>query len=256
VNAKAVGLALTLAALPIATTAQTQYVRYAAVKANWFPSVYVHTGGSIDIALEDGDSLNSEAIVADPRWHMTSLTAGPTATPHVILKPSEALSEVQLLTIPGAKHEYHVLLQSGNKETTAYTLVFFQPSVPRRLVALAPASQPRPRPVAVNACAPPLETTYRISGDSRIPIAAVCDDGVRTFVLLRSLRGPAAVPYRVDAGGHQDQIMNPGFTTVADAHGRPVGEWVLDGVFDHIAFVADSSRGQIRKNVDRLIGEP
>jgi type IV secretory pathway VirB9-like protein len=241
--ARILGCSLLLASIPLAAAADTQYVRYAPISSHWFPSVYVHTGASIDIALVDGDSLSSAAIVADPRWHMTSVVAANTA--HVILKPSEALPDVQLLTIPGARHEYHVLLRSGIGKTTVYVLNFFQPTSPRRAVAVVP---PPRKPMTVAACAAPLYSNYRLSGDKRIGVSSVCDDGVRTYVILDAPSGPAApaaVPYCVDAGGHQDQIMNPSFDST-------LHEWILDGVFEHLALVADSSRGQIRKNLDRV----
>ena len=85
---------------------------------------------------------------------MTTVTAGNTA--HVILKPSQALPDVQLLTIPGAKHEYHVLLRSGNGDTTAYPVDFFEPSVSHRTMAAAPSPTPALKVTMVSSCAAPL----------------------------------------------------------------------------------------------------
>lgn len=237
--------ALLVAGAPLASTAATSYVWYEAYSPASFPTLYVHTGGSVDIQLEHGDVLQSEAIIGDARWVMTSVTAD--NTPHIIVKASTALPDAQLLVIPTSRHEYHVLLRSGAGETSTYTVVFFD-RAPKSL----PTPAPTPRAVTIKSCAPPLDTRYRVSGDPRIRVDAVCDDGVRTYILMRAV-APAAVPYRVDPGGHQDQILNPGFEPMpAGANGPAVGQWVLDGVYDHLALVADSSRGQIRVNIDRI----
>lgn len=253
-HTKLLALCAFLVAMPLPSSAATTYSRTVPYSPTWFPSVYVHTGASIDVQLEQGDVLLAPALVGDKRWYIMSVTAGPSATPHIVIKPEADISDVQMVTIPTSRHQYHVLLRSGAGETSTYTLVFFD-NAPRRTVASAePGSSPTDarRPVTINACAPPLYTHYRIHGDARIPVDAVCDDGIRTYVLLRPFRAPAAVPYRVDPGGHQDQIVNPTFTALTPgANPRVVGEWVLDGVFDSLALVADSSRGQIRTNITR-----
>ncbi len=242
-------LCAALVAVPLASPATTSYARKVPYRVDWFPTVYIHTGESIDIYLQDGDVLESQAIASDPRWHTGSVNAGPNQVPHIIVKPSRDFPTPQLMTIPTSRHDYHVLLASGNGETSTYTLIF-QDVVPR---PAAPAPAPTPRAIAVSSCAAPLDSAYRVTGDHRIVVDAVCDDGLRTYILMRHTRPMiAAVPYRVDPGGHQDQIVNPGFNSVPDASGHHLGEWVLDGVFDHIALVADSSRGQLRKNIDRV----
>jgi hypothetical protein len=261
VRSLALGSAAVLA--PLTCLAQTSYVKTVPYSATWFPSVYVHTGTSVDIQLEPGDTLEEVStskgsgrttIVGDPRWITAAVTSGPNGTLHVIVKPSSDLPDVQMLTIPTTRHEYHVLLSSGSGATTTYTLAFFDPA--RRVAAAdpAPTSTPASRSVyLMYSCATMDSRHYRVAGDPRIPVAAVCDDGVRTFIFMGKSRPlVAAVPYRVDPGGHQDQILNPVFGTTPGADGSSMGEWVLDGVFDHMALVADSSRGQIRTNIDRV----
>ncbi len=247
-NISAAALGLAIVAVPLAAPADTQFVRNVPVSDHWFQSVYVHTGTSVDIALVPGDALNSQAVVADPRWNMTTFNAGPQSTPHIILKPSAALPQKQLLTIPGAKHDYHVLLQSGDGESTAYTLMFFEPGGPRRSAAAAPVPAAAPKLATVTTCVgtrtAPLFSNYKMTGDPRISIGSVCDDGTRTYVILNRGRGLAVVPYRVDAAGKQDQIVNAVFDPT-------LNEWVFEGTYDRLAMLADSSRGQIRVNIER-----
>ena len=246
-------LALTaaLCAVPLASGAETQFQRSAPVSDHWFPTLYVRAGSSVDVQLVDGDTLNSQAIVADPRWNMTTFNSGPQSVPHVILKPSGVLPQKQLLTIPGQRFTYHVLLLSGTGESSAYTLRFYDSGGSRQHVAAAAAP---PKVVTIKSCsveAAPgtkLHGAYRMTGDARISVNAVCDDGAHTFIVMNPGRGPAVVPYKIDDGGHQDQLVNTVYTP-------ELNEWTIEGVFDHLALLSDSSRGQIRVDVTRQSGD-
>jgi type IV secretory pathway VirB9-like protein len=246
-------LAAAIAFAPCGASADTAFLRSVPYSPSWFPTLNVRTGGSLDVELEAGDVLASAAIVADPRWSVYSVTAGPKATPHLVVKPRADLPDAQLVTIPTSGHVYHLLLTSGQEPSTAYTVVFYDP---RPQVAQGAAPAPTARPSYTYAlrysCATMNPRAYSVHGDRRVPVEAVCDDGVRTYVFVGASK-VAAVPYRVDPGGHQDQLVNPLFGALPPGSpGGAVGEWVLDGVFDHLALLADSSRGQIRVNVDRV----
>ena len=235
-----IALALALAALPVAASAAPSFVMYAPLSERWFPKIHVETGTSIDVQLLNGDDVatDAKAIIADPRWVMTTYTSAGTA--HVVLKPTAALPLTQMLTIPAIHHSYHVLIESGPQEGSAYTLVFVENRQSQ------PAPTPSPTVVSVAACVAPLFTNYRVSGDKRIPVASVCDDGVRTYIIMRpGTRGADATPYRVDVGGKQDQLVNPLY--VAGQF-----EWVVAGTYEHLAMLTDSSKGQIRVNIDRV----
>jgi type IV secretory pathway VirB9-like protein len=248
VKLQTVALALAIVAAPLVASAAPAFVNYVPVSERWFPTVTVHTGSSVDISLVPGDTLTSQAIVADPRWNMTTVSTGPQSTAHVILKPSAALRDKQLLTIPASHHDYHVLLQSGSADSSSYTVIFFEPTQKRVDVAAVALPKPTPAPklATVAACAIPLNTKYKMSGDPRISVRSVCDDGVRTYIIMNVGRDPvpSVVPYSVDYAGHQDQLLNAVFDT-------SLNEWVVDGVFDRLALLTDSSRGQLRVNIER-----
>jgi len=242
----ALALALAVGVAPLATIADPQFQRAAPVSDHWFPTLYVRTGSSVDVQLVDGDTLTSQAIVADPRWNMTTFNSGPQNVPHVILKPSGVLPTKQLLTIPGARFTYHVLLESGTAQSSAYTLRFYESGGSRRIAASPPAP---PKLATIKSCANPapgttLTTAYKMSGDPRISVKSVCDDGTHTFVIMNPGRGPAVIPYSIDSGGKQDQLVNTVWSP-------ELSEWVIAGVYDKLALLSDSSTGQIRVNLER-----
>jgi type IV secretory pathway VirB9-like protein len=247
---KAVALTALVALLPLTATAQTSAIMYVPRSDRMIAHLYVQTGTTVDIALPPGESLSSNPIIGDPRWRMVTFASGNVV--HIALKPSDVLPHDQLLTIPSSKRALHLLVSAGANPSTTYTIQFFEPE-PRppanaRRGAPAPAPTP-PGPVRVGSCAAPLDTRYAIVGDRRIDVRAACDDGHHTFLLVGDgPDAPSAVPYRVDAAGHQDLIAN---ATFAPADATHPGQWVLDGVADRWALVVDSSRGQMRKEIDR-----
>ena len=237
-RAKAAALAAILGVTPATAFAGTAYTQYAAYSATWFPEVYVRTGGALDIQLDDGERLTGSILIGDSRWITTSVTSGPRAALHVLVKTADDLPDAQLLTIPTTRHQYHVLLRSGPREQSAYTLAFYDKEQVR-------AAKATPRPSLIVSCSS-LRSNYRISGDKRIPIESVCDDGTRTYISVRG-GGPAVLPYRVDAGGHQDQLVNHVF--YANPGSNNGGQWSIEGTFERLALLSDSSRGQIRVNI-------
>jgi type IV secretory pathway VirB9-like protein len=239
-----------LACVPMAAPAAPNFVTYAPVSEKWFPHVHVETGTTIDVALVPGDTIDEKQIpiVGDSRWILTVYDSG--GTSHVILKPAAALS-LQMVTIPGVKRAYHLLIDSGPHEASTYTLAFVcnrQSSgctASGSSIAASATPSPAPTVASVPACAPPLFTKYRLSGDKRVEVAGVCDDGVRTYIIMRpGTRGPSVTPYSIDVGGKQDQLVNPQFNAA-------LHEWTVAGVYDHLALLTDSSKGQIRLNIDR-----
>jgi hypothetical protein len=262
---KPTALAALLALVPVATSADTQdSLSFPRAR---IPHLYIKQGTSIDVALPLHESLTSNPIVADPRWSIVSaVNAGNVV--HLVIKPTLGATE-QLVTIP-AVDQYnndktmHMLLDSGQKESTAYTVSFTSsmPSVaaaswtmPRVPYHPAPSvtpaelrHDPPSRTLSVKSCAAPLDAKYHWSGDRRIDVWQTCDDGKHVFVLMREGRNPpGAVLYRVDPGGKQDQLMNSSF--VPGAGDRPP-QWVADGTPNRMALAADSTRGQMRVNID------
>jgi type IV secretory pathway VirB9-like protein len=245
--------AIFAAMLPLGAQAQTpSYVTYAPVSEKWFPHVHVQTGTTIDVALVTGDEIDKANIpvVGDPRWILTVFMSG--GTTHVILKPAANLTVTQLVTIPGVKRTYHLLIDSGPAEGSTYALAYVCNrqggcGAATGNLAVSPAAAPSPSPTiaSVPVCAPPLFEGYKVTGDKRIDVAGVCDDGIRTYIIMRGgSRGPSVTPYQIDVGGKQDQLVNPQFVA-------GLNEWVLSGTYEHLALLTDSSKGQIRKNIDR-----
>jgi hypothetical protein len=259
---KSSALAALLAVVPIATSADTDPVLYVPRSERFIQRVYVHTGTTIDIALPEHESLTSNPIIGDPRWTIATFLSGRTV--HVSLKPrAEKGMDPQLLTIPGSSHALHLVVSSGPAETTAFTVDFFEPTPratsrpvlaynPAPMVtpaALRPRPAPTPRVLAVRSC-DGLDSNYSWHGDSRIDLIKACEDQTHshTFFLMREGRNPpGVVPFKVDAGGRQDQIRNATFVT---AVGSFPSQWVVDGVGDKWALVADSSTGQIRTTIE------
>lgn len=253
---KTAALTALVALLPLTAAAETSAVMYVPRSDRMIAHLYVHTGTTVDIALPPGESLTSNPIIGDPRWRMVTFASG--GVVHIALKPSDMLPQDQLMTIPSSKQTLHLLVSAGANASTTYTVQFFEPA-PRQPIGTRPASRPAPPPaptampapparVRVTSCAAPFDANYVLMGDTRIDVRAACDDGHHTYILVGDGRdAPSAVPYRVDAAGHQDQIVNATFEPADATH---PGQWVLDGVADRWALVADSSRGQMRKEID------
>ena len=250
---KAATLTTLLALLPLTAAAETSAVMYVPRSDRIIQHLYVHTGTTVDIALPPGESLSSNPIIGDPRWRMVTFASGNVV--HIALKPSDVLPQNQLMTIPSSKKALHLLVSAGTNTSTTYTVQFFEP-VPR-----PPMKDPPPTPVptavatsipapkvAVKSCEAPFDSRYMLIGDTRINVTAACDDGHHTYILVGDGRdAPSAVPFRVDVAGHQDHIVNATFEPADSTH---PGQWVLDGVADRWALVVDSSRGQMRKEID------
>ena len=250
---KTVALAALVVLFPLSAAAQPSAVLYVPRSDRMIAHLYVHTGTTVDIALPPGESLSSNPIIGDPRWRMVTFASGNVV--HIALKPSDVLPQDQLMTIPSSKRALHLLVSAGASTSTTYTVQFFEPA-PRpptnathSAPAPTPAATPTPPPkVAVASCAAPLDSRYMLVGDTRINVTAACDDGHHTFILVGDGRdAPSGVPFRVDVAGHQDHIVNATFEPADAIH---PAQWVLDGVADRWALVVDSSRGQMRKEID------
>lgn len=223
----------------------------------FFQHVYVQTGTMLDVVLPPGESVRSNPFTGDQRWSIVTFADGVAA--HVTVKPRADMPMPQQLIIPTSYKTLHLVLTSGPLVAPIYSVIFSEPTVPRPAVAYRPAPsvtpvalRPRPMPtpsvLAVKSC-DGLDSNYSWHGDSRIDLVKACEDRTHshTFFLMREGRNPpGVVPFRVDAGGRQDQIRNATF--VPAMNGWP-GQWVIDGVGDKWALLADSSSGQIRTTI-------
>jgi hypothetical protein len=256
---KSSALAALLAVVPIATSADPDPVLYVPRSERFIQHLYVKERTSIDVALPEHESLKYDPVIIDRRWHMVSGSAGNVV--HLSFEATPHASE-QLVHLWGSKHAMFLVLSSGPNESTAQTVVFYEPT-PRATArpvltynpapsvtpaAVRPRPAPTPRILAVKSC-DGLDHDYKWRRDDGHDFVrdGVCNDGKHTFILVRDGHNvPGVVPYRVDPGGRQDQLMN---STFVNGVGEYKSQWVVDGTPDRIAFVADSSSGQIRKTV-------
>jgi len=281
IKAKSIATAALAVLLPLSTSAETNPVMKVVQSDNYIPHVYIHTGGTIDISLPEHETMPHAPVIGDRRWVAVAFMSGQTS--HLVLKPQagEGMDTPQLLTIPSSRKVLHVVVSSGPKESSVYSLEFFAPFT--RSVAAArgpapsvtpaalarvdqptPAPQPTPRMLAIKSC-DALDHRYawhdesaesvrkKLNTDKAIDIYEACDDGQsHTFLIMREGRNPpGTVPFKVDAGGRQDQIANASFV---HAVGEYPDQWVIDGIADRWALVVDSSNGQIRKGIVHLDG--
>jgi hypothetical protein len=223
------------------------------------PQVYVQTGQQVDIALPAGESITSNPFTSDGRWSLTRFADGVSA--HVVAKPEPGASP-QRLFIPTSYKTIRIMLVAGNAEGRIVTVIVSEPSISRPVVAYHPAPsvtpvalRPRPastpRVLAIKSC-DGLDSNYSWHGDSRIDLVKACEDRTHshTFLLMREGRNPpGVVPFKVDSGGRQDQIRN---ATFVPATGIFPQQWVIDGVSDRWALLADSSSGQIRTEITHV----
>ncbi len=268
---KSIAIAAALAVVPSALGAEPYLdtVDTISVPRTVFQHIYVHATTTVDIGLPDGERLAYTPVVGDPRWRVKPYISGDTQ--HIILKATDSLPTLQLLTIPGVRHPYHLVVSSGILQSTTYSVNFYEPMSPRptpkafaRPVAYhAPVSKPTPAPpvTVIANCAPPMDSGYRWGGETRdgkpdgdnsIDIRQVCDDGglpVRHtwFIMQPGRIASGAVLYKVP-DGRTDTITNPNFTA---AHGPYPDQWIVDGAANQWAFVVDTSSGHLRKVIER-----
>jgi P-type conjugative transfer protein TrbG len=203
-----------------------------------------------DIALETGEVISDFATGDSKDWFVTSFTAGPRETPHVILKPQRYDLATNLIVATN-RRTYHFHLVSPS-EPVAHAKTFHYD----RLVSFSyPAAtlqhlltglEPRAaaaRPEAPAGCADPTcwSYRYRVSAGRFAPLR-VMDDGAHVYIQLSSHEAPALFEVLPD---RSTAPLNYRFS--ADSR------WiVVDHLFDSARLVVRVARREMTTTIERV----
>jgi P-type conjugative transfer protein TrbG len=186
-----------------------------------------------DIVLDSGESVLNMAIGDASHWVIAGGRSGPNGTtPHVFVKPTQADLETNLL-ITTTKRAYDVDLRSANDANRPHISFFYVDE--DAAVKAAQADHERQSIDSVLAGNPLVgpdkaDAKYKITGDTALTPDKVFNDGVRTFVVWKTLppdlpgvvsigANNAAAPlnFRVAGSTYVIDGMNPNFDIVLAA---------------------------------------
>jgi type IV secretion system protein TrbG len=195
-----------------------------------------------DLVLEPGETIVNVAVGDSVRWLIAPASSGgaDSATPHVLVKPTEAGLRTNLIVTTNRRTYYLTLVSSSNNPMLR--IGFLYPQDPQQAFATTAVSR------GMRANAPLAETAidkldfnYRISGDRDLQPVRVFNDGTHTY--LQMPQGMRAVPVLFAVGSDGgNTLVNYRFT----------GQYyVVDGVPDGIALVEGSGKHQRRALVTR-----
>ena len=163
-----------------------------------------------DVTLEANETVLNIATGDSARWLIAAAQSGPGGdTPHVLIKPTSLGLRTNLIVTTN-RHTYYLRLSSAS--TTPYSrLAYFYPD-DEAAAAAAAAEAERVRELAREADAPikptgPVDTSYRLWGDSTFLPFRVYADAVHTFIEYAKLPTDLPVLFAVSADGN-DQIVN------------------------------------------------
>jgi P-type conjugative transfer protein TrbG len=195
-----------------------------------------------DLVLEPGEMIVNVAVGDSVRWLIAPASSGATdsATPHVLVKPTEAGLRTNLIVTTNERTYYLTLVSSY--DNPMLRIGFLYPQDPQR--AFAPASIGRgvlaDAPVAETAI-DKLDFNYRMSGDRTLQPVRVFNDGTHTYLQMSQGLREVPVLFAVSSDG-SDTLMNYRFT----------GQYyVVDAVPDGIALVEGSGKHERRALVTR-----
>jgi len=204
------------------------------------PTVYVQTADVCDIMLEPGERIRQAIISDSVRWKLTDGTSA-ADTPHIFVKPTEPGIRA-LLTVTTTRRVYHVRL-FATRDSGEEFVAFYYPKVLERLEAVGSRPRPAPTTPPAYACAPPLDTAYRVFGANEFRPRSICNDGAHTYLNMGRIDGNLPVLVVIGDDGH-DQIGNFSFD-------NDHLEYVIDGVPKKLALLRNGGRGQLRVNIER-----
>jgi type IV secretion system protein VirB9 len=163
-----------------------------------------------DVTLEANETVLNIATGDSARWLIAAAASGPGGdTPHVLIKPTELGLRTNLI-VTTDRHTYYLRLNSSS--TTPYSrLAYFYPD-DEAAAAAALAESARLAELARQADAPlkpngPVDTSYRLWGDSAFLPFRVYSDSVHTFIEYAKLPNDLPVLFAVSNDGN-DQIVN------------------------------------------------
>jgi P-type conjugative transfer protein TrbG len=163
-----------------------------------------------DVTLEANESILNIATGDSARWLIAAAQSGPGGdTPHVLIKPTSLGLRTNLIVTTN-RHVYYLRLNSAS--TTPYSrLQYFYPSDEAAAAAAAVQAQ-RIAELAREADQPlkpvgPVDTSYRLWGDSSFLPFRVYADAQHTFIEYSKLPSDLPVLFAVSSDGN-DQIVN------------------------------------------------
>jgi type IV secretion system protein VirB9 len=195
-----------------------------------------------DLVLEPGETIINVAVGDSVRWLIAPASSGggDGATPHVLVKPTEAGLRTNLIVTTNRRTYYLTLVSSYNFPMAR--IGFLYPQDPQQAFATAAVG----RGVRVGAPLPDtaidkLDFNYRMSGDRDLQPVRAFNDGTHTYLQMPPGMREVPVLFAIGSDGG-DTLVNYRFTGLY---------YVVDGVPAGIALVEGSGKHQRRALVTR-----
>jgi P-type conjugative transfer protein TrbG len=195
-----------------------------------------------DLVLEPGETIVNVAVGDSVRWLIAPASSGgsDSATPHVLVKPTEAGLRTNLIVTTNRRTYYLTLVSSYNNPMLR--IGFLYPQDPQQAFATAAIG----RNVHADAPLPDtaidkLDFNYRLSGNRNLQPVRVFNDGTHTYLQMPQSMREVPVLFAVGSDG-SDTLVNYRFT----------GQYyVVDGVPAGVALVEGTGKHQRRALVMR-----
>jgi type IV secretion system protein TrbG len=195
-----------------------------------------------DLVLEPGESIVNVAVGDSLRWLIAPASSGATdiATPHVLVKPTEAGLHTNLIVTTSRRTYYLALVSSyGNPMPR---IGFLYPQDPQQAFATASVGRTTRQDMSLPVTAiDKLDFNYRLTGERSLQPVRAFNDGAHTYLQMPLGMSDVPVLFAVGSEGG-DTLVNYRFT----------GQYyVVDGVPASIALVVGSDKHQRRALVTR-----
>jgi type IV secretion system protein VirB9 len=195
-----------------------------------------------DLVLEPGESIVNVAVGDSVRWLIAPASSGATdsATPHLLVKPTEAGLHTNLIVTTNRRTYYLALVSSYNNPMPR--IGFLYPQDPQQAFATASVGHTMHPDMALSVAAiDKLDFNYRVSGDRGLQPVRAFNDGAHTYLQMPPGISDAPVLFAVGSDG-RNTLVNYRFT----------GQYyVVDGVPASIALVEGSGKHQRRALITR-----
>jgi P-type conjugative transfer protein TrbG len=195
-----------------------------------------------DLVLEPGESIVNVAVGDSVRWLIAPASSGATdsATPHVLVKPTEAGLHTNLIVTTSRRTYYLALVSSYNNPMPR--IGFLYPQDPQQAFAKASSGRGlRSDSSLPIAAIDKLDFNYHVTGDRDLQPVRAFNDGTHTYLQMPPGMSDVPVLFAVGSDG-RDTLVNYRFT----------GQYyVVDGVPASIALVEGSDKHQRRALVRR-----
>ncbi len=195
-----------------------------------------------DLVLEPGESIVNVAVGDSVRWLIAPASSGATesATPHVLVKPTEAGLHTNLIVTTSRRTYYLALVSSYSNPMPR--IGFLYPQDPQSAFStLIGGHAVHPDMSLPVAAIDKLDFNYRMSGDRSLQPVRAFNDGSHTYLQMPPGMTNVPVLFAIGSDG-KNTLVNYRFT----------GQYyVVDGVPEGIALVEGSDKHQRRALVTR-----